>query len=217
MESSDEVLFRIRRLNAQRQQRFRDRREAELELLRHENRVLRDVVSGLGIDLSSVLPTTSQNPPPPEKREGGEGGVRSSGVLFGGDDPPEEKKEKKKRATQEPKFKPEDEALPEILNTPEFKQTWITWIQCRREQKKPLRPTGARQQIAKLARWAEEYGIKVAIETLELSTANEWQGLVPPEEQRRRKVHIATPTRSRESTAERIARVRAEQERNGTP
>ncbi len=72
-------------------------------------------------------------------------------------------------------FKSKEE-LPESLNTVDFLINWAAWIAHRCEIRKPLTPTAARQQIAKL----EAMGERRAVAALKHSTANGWQGIFEP-------------------------------------
>ena len=73
--------------------------------------------------------------------------------------------------------------LPESLNTPEFKETWIKFIQYRKERKKPLYPTSF------LAKWKqmEAWGVANAINAINNSIANGWQGIFPVDQQEEKK------------------------------
>lgn len=73
--------------------------------------------------------------------------------------------------------------LPESLNTPEFKETWIKFIQYRKERKKPLYPTSF------LAKWKqmEAWGVANAINAINNSIANGWQGIFPVDQQEAKK------------------------------
>ena len=66
--------------------------------------------------------------------------------------------------------------LPEQLRTPEFQSAWCDFVKHRREIKKPLTPTQAEVAMRKLNGW----GLAAAIEALENSVANGWQGIFPP-------------------------------------
>jgi uncharacterized protein YdaU (DUF1376 family) len=71
--------------------------------------------------------------------------------------------------------KPSGDELPEPLCTPEFEAAWSNWLDYRHEKRKPVSERAARSQLAKLAR----FGGAVAIEAIEASIANDWQGLFP--------------------------------------
>jgi hypothetical protein len=64
---------------------------------------------------------------------------------------------------------------PPPFSSPEFAQAWADWVQCRKEQRKPLRPTTVRYQFRQLAKLTERH----AVETLLYSIANGYQGLFP--------------------------------------
>lgn len=57
----------------------------------------------------------------------------------------------------------------------EFAQAWADWVQCRKEQRKPLKPTTVDYQYRQLAKLTERH----AIETLRHSITNGYQGLFP--------------------------------------
>lgn len=65
--------------------------------------------------------------------------------------------------------------LPEAIDTPEIRAAWADWIATRREARKPLTPTSARLAIDKLTR----AGPAAALEALQASAANGWQGIFP--------------------------------------
>jgi hypothetical protein len=68
---------------------------------------------------------------------------------------------------------------PTVLTLPfegeAFKTAWLAWCKGRREQRKPLTPTGAVKQLGMLG----GLDLNHAIATLEQSTMNQWQGLLP--------------------------------------
>ncbi len=61
------------------------------------------------------------------------------------------------------------------FSSPEFLAAWADWVQCRKEQRKPLKPTTIKYQYRQLAKLTERH----AIETLLYSIANGYQGLFP--------------------------------------
>lgn len=92
--------------------------------------------------------------------------------------------------------------FPPNIDTPEMRAAWGEWTQHRREIKKPITPTAAKQQLAKLA----TVGIERGIQMIRHSIANGYQGLFPPG-----KSDVA-PGKPVESTAERHARIQRENE-----
>lgn len=66
--------------------------------------------------------------------------------------------------------------IPACLNTPEFKTAWDAWQQHRREKRQPLTPTSRKAQLQKL----EAMGLARAIDALQHSTANCYQGVFEP-------------------------------------
>lgn len=63
--------------------------------------------------------------------------------------------------------------FPEELDTPEFRATWAEWIAHRIEIRKPMKPLGAKKLLKSLA----EGGERKAIESINQSIANGWQGV----------------------------------------
>jgi hypothetical protein len=72
------------------------------------------------------------------------------------------------------KPKPTPPEIPLMLDTPEFRDAWADWQTARKEQgRKALGPTGAKQQLNKLA----AIGSDRAIAAIRHSIANGWQGI----------------------------------------
>jgi hypothetical protein len=67
----------------------------------------------------------------------------------------------------------EQTELPDELDTPEFREVWAEWIQYRIEIKKPMKPLSAKKLLKSLA----EGGERKAIESINQSIANGWQGV----------------------------------------
>jgi hypothetical protein len=68
-------------------------------------------------------------------------------------------------------------ALPPELNTEAFKKAWGAYLAYRREAKiKAIKPTSIAAQWKTLAEWGEP----AAIESIEETIRNSWQGLFPP-------------------------------------
>lgn len=63
--------------------------------------------------------------------------------------------------------------FPEELDTPEFRAIWAEWIAHRTEIKKPMKPLGAKKLLKSLT----EGGQRKAIESINQSIANGWQGV----------------------------------------
>ena len=80
--------------------------------------------------------------------------------------------------------------MPANLDMGEFREAWGEWQQHRREIKKAMTPTAARQQLAKLA----EMGPQRAVAALKHSMANGWQGVFEPQSGQR-KGHDGNTTR----------------------
>lgn len=69
-----------------------------------------------------------------------------------------------------------DEEFPDLASVPAVKAAWGKWAQHRKESKKPLTPTAARQQLTK----GREKGPVRFLAVLEHSTACGYQGLFEP-------------------------------------
>lgn len=96
---------------------------------------------------------------------------------ISGNFPPEEKRREKEI---EEKEKP---AVPELVlpfESEQFRDAWSDFVAMRSEIKKPLKPTAIKLSFAKLVVMGEA----TAIQSLKESTANQWQGLFEPKEQR---------------------------------
>ena len=63
--------------------------------------------------------------------------------------------------------------VPEVLNVPEFLAVWQDWTAHRREIRKPLTPMAARKQLSNCAKM----GVARAVEAIEYSIGNSWQGI----------------------------------------
>ena len=76
-----------------------------------------------------------------------------------------------------------DAAPPELVFpfvSKDFHEAWADFVAMRSEIKKPLKPTAIKLSFAKLAAMGEA----TAIQSLKESTANQWQGLFEPKEDR---------------------------------
>ena len=79
-------------------------------------------------------------------------------------------------------------SFPEKLDNEEFKTAWSEWITFRREIKKTLTPSTTSKQLAKLA----TYGSSKAVQSIENSISNGWQGLFDPDGKQGGKASAAT-------------------------
>ena len=68
--------------------------------------------------------------------------------------------------------------FPSELDNEEFKTAWSQWVEFRREIKKRLTASTITKQLTKLATW----GSLKAIQSIENSISNGWQGLFDPEQ-----------------------------------
>ncbi|HEV7299226.1 MAG TPA: helix-turn-helix domain-containing protein [Tepidisphaeraceae bacterium] len=75
-----------------------------------------------------------------------------------------------------PKPSCDNAPIPAVLDTSEFRQAWGEWIEYRQQMKKPLGPMSAEKQLKKLAGW----GPQRAVDAIETSIANTWQGIFEP-------------------------------------
>lgn len=62
------------------------------------------------------------------------------------------------------------------FNSKAFSDAWSSWIEYRKEMKKPLKPTTVKAQWKELVKWGEQR----SIEAIEASIKNGWQGLFEP-------------------------------------
>lgn len=64
-----------------------------------------------------------------------------------------------------------------VLDTAAFRMAWADWCADRKARKKPITEAAAKRQLAQLAGW----GVTKAIQSIEISIRNGWQGLFEPE------------------------------------
>lgn len=84
--------------------------------------------------------------------------------------PPEGEKAPTKKQENSPE-------IPKSLDTEEFLRAWELWQTHRKEIRKPLKPTSAKLQLAKL----ESIGPRRAIAAIRYSIEKGWQGIYEPE------------------------------------
>lgn len=72
-------------------------------------------------------------------------------------------------------FDPTKITFPRALDTKEFKAAWFDWLEYRNENKKPVTEKTVKAQLKLLA----PYGSAVAVEAIQKSISNGWQGLFP--------------------------------------
>ena len=114
----------------------------------------------------------------------------------------EENKEQRVR-TRKSLFDPSSVDLP--FDSIEFRECWSDWIQHRREIRKPLTATSAKQQLAKFENWGEPRSIAAIKHTI----ANGWVGLREADIANRR----FTPGSEAEEAAKREADLRSKEKR----
>lgn len=86
-----------------------------------------------------------------------------SGVLPGLDPP------------DKPKRTAADVPIPESLDTPEFRAIWKSWLDDRKERRKPVTARAAEMQLQD----CEKFGQEVAIEAIRRAIKGQWQGIFP--------------------------------------
>lgn len=69
--------------------------------------------------------------------------------------------------------------FPDNLNSEEFKKLWEEWVTHRKEIRHPLTPTQIDKQLKRLS----ELGLAAAVEALEHTIRNGWQGIRRPEQE----------------------------------
>lgn len=66
--------------------------------------------------------------------------------------------------------------MPKPLDDPRFVQAWTSWLGSRKERRKPVSPSAARLQLAKMAVW----GVDKSIKAIEQSIEQDWTGIFEP-------------------------------------
>jgi hypothetical protein len=109
-----------------------------------------------------------------------------------------DKKGTNKEGGKPPKFDPASISLPQSLRTPEFAQAWCAWCDERVAKKKPISERAAALQLKNLASW----GVKGAVDSIESSISNGYQGLFAPREVKARQPYVksAQPFRNEYGT-----------------
>lgn len=93
---------------------------------------------------------------------------------------------------------PEQEIIPDELDTPDFRKVWEEWKAYRKEIKNRLPPTTRRRQLKQLAEW----GLEAALKSIETSLTNGWRGLFPPEDKKKPKENAALAALRRKGNGE---------------
>lgn len=155
--------------NAQRQQRLRDKRNAESNALRN---VTVASQSHAREEKSREEKKKEENPPLTPPATGGEPTpeIPSTSIAVPDPEPTHESK-----PAREPKASAAEVPIPSRLDTPAFREVWSTWLADRAERKKPVTARAAREQLASL----EPLGPTSAAECVRASIANQWQGIFP--------------------------------------
>lgn len=71
---------------------------------------------------------------------------------------------------------PGSTTIPEALDTPEFKETWLMWLTHRKQIRKPMNLVSQDLKLKTLSQWGPER----AIAAIRHSVENGWQGLFEP-------------------------------------
>jgi hypothetical protein len=105
---------------------------------------------------------------------------KNASTAVGVKDHKDQKETKDHKDQKETKDHKDQETnhLPPNLKTDRFVSVWSRWVGYRKEIKKPLTPTAVAQQLADLASWGEP----LAVQAIESSIRNSWQGLFDPRE-----------------------------------
>jgi uncharacterized protein YdaU (DUF1376 family) len=75
------------------------------------------------------------------------------------------------------------ENLPEPLNTDSFKEAWKRFVKYRTERKKPIYQTSMESKWKQMESW----GVDSAIQAIENTISNGWQGVFPPHGEKAKK------------------------------
>ncbi len=78
---------------------------------------------------------------------------------------------------------PAETPIPLLLNTPEFVSAWADWRRHRREKKKPLAPGSLAE--SKQLKELEKMGVERAVQAIQHSIANDYQGIFEPSDRQR--------------------------------
>lgn len=92
-------------------------------------------------------------------------------------DQEQEQEQKKKEPPQPPKGGGDQIEFPDVLNTSAFKAAWVEWEIHRKEIRHKLTPSTIKKCLKDLAKM----GHTNAIESINRSISNGWQGLFPPD------------------------------------
>jgi hypothetical protein len=82
--------------------------------------------------------------------------------------------------------------FPAILDLPEFRGIWASWIRFRSEIRKPLGESAIAAQLKRLASWAAAGGVPYVVDCVESSIANQYQGIFEPKGMRHGKPEHGT-------------------------
>lgn len=87
------------------------------------------------------------------------------------------KERKGKEGSDQRRDPVKEPCFPEVLDTPQFRQVWATWVKHRSEIRAPLKPTQVAAQLETMAEWGEARSIAAINHTV----LKGWRGLREPE------------------------------------
>lgn len=100
--------------------------------------------------------------------------------------------------------------LPPELDTTDFRQAWSDWEQYRAQRNSKLTKITVQRQLAKLCRWADEYGPDYAVSVLDQSMDHGWLGIWHLKIQDR---PVPRTTQEQKQTIERKAKLKSQHDR----
>ena len=96
--------------------------------------------------------------------------------TFGAQEQEQEQEQEESASPPTTKVSAEDFEIPANLDTPAFRTAWDEWKEYRRSKRKPISKHGATKQLKELS----AFGESGAIEAIEQSIRNDYQGLFEP-------------------------------------
>lgn len=133
------------------------------------------VILSAGGDTNEIIPSASGEDNEGQTRDKrGTNGDHSSLPLF--PDPDPEKKPSKPAAVS-----CNDIPIPDVLDTPPFRDVWGSWLAFRREHKYSVRPSAVKGQLTILQKMGS---VEAAISSIESSIAGGYKGLFKQNESR---------------------------------
>ena len=146
--------------------------------------------------ISTMPKTTSETPPKRHQNDNDATQPRAQEKLnhkYNTEDKKETNKEKRsflKKPVSSSKTSPsktstDSVTIPDTLDCPEFRQAWTDFMDHRKEIKKPITDRAKRMTLKRLSNGT----VKDAIDAIEASIANGWQGLDPSWTKNRNNFH----------------------------